>query len=626
MKQKIFNTLSPIKKNNETTFHNKQSLIQPQYGEFGLLPILSLVSAFALVLISIADTSARRSEPGAELLFWMGLLLIFIPMALRLTSVRASRMERIGLLVVFGLGLYLIKIMHSPLYFTFADELKHWRTANDVIKSHFLFKENPILPISPLYPGLQNATSALVHLSGLDIFSIGVILIGISRLMLILFLYLFYENISSSDRVAGIATLLYMTNPHFLFFDAQFSYESLALPFAVMILFALARRITPQINVRIGFTIAIFLWLGVVVTTHHITTYVLISFLIILTVMFMIVRNKQGCQNPGWIMFLAFVVCLTWVIYVASNTIDYIAPDLINVVGDFVISIIRGVTLRQLFSDVSGQIAPLWEQILGYLSAGLILIGLPFGLINVWRRYHKKTLSIALCGGALIFPITQLLRLTEGGSEISGRINPFLYVAVSFVLGIEIVALWPSHHISVKKRIAINLGVIAIFLGGITVSFPRWGRLPGSYLASADMRSVESQGMSAAEWARDFLGTDNRVGADRVNGLLMASYGQQFQVTRSYDWVDVPRVFLSPEIGITEREILHQGRIRYLVVDLRFQNRLPILGFYFEPGESNTKPISSILLTKFDANERVSRIFDSGDIVIYDVGLLTDAK
>jgi Gpi18-like mannosyltransferase len=58
---------------------------------------------------------------------------------------------------------------------------------------------------------------------------------------MILSLFLFYEQVTRSSRMAGMATLIYMANPHFLFFDAIYSYETLALPLALFMLYILAR-------------------------------------------------------------------------------------------------------------------------------------------------------------------------------------------------------------------------------------------------------------------------------------------------------------------------------------------------------------------------------------------------
>jgi hypothetical protein len=66
--------------------------------------------------------------------------------------------------------------------------------------------------------------------------------------------------------------------------------------------------------------------------------------------------------------------------------------------------------------------------------------------------------------------------------------------------------------------------------------------------------------------------------------------------------------------------------VRYLVVDRRLSTALPSAGVYIErgevPGDRYTTPIDPAVLAKFDTLVDVSRLFDSGDIVIYDLGAL----
>ena len=70
------------------------------------------------------------------------------------------------------------------------------------------------------------------------------------------------------------------------------------------------------------------------------------------------------------------------------------------------------------------------------------------------------------------------------------------------------------------------------------------------------------------------------------------------------------------------------GKVRYIVVDHRLSRALPSVGSgnYFERGEpgagQHTTPIDPAALAKFDNLPLVSRVFDSGDIIIYDGGAL----
>jgi len=166
-----------------------------------------------------------------------------------------------------------------------------------------------------------------------------------------------------------------------------------------------------------------------------------------------------------------------------------------------------------------------------------------------------------------------------------------------------------------------------LFIGGAIIGWPGWARLPGPYLAAADTRSIERQGLAAAAWARDTLGPDNRLIADRTNRLLMGTFGEQRPVTNYRDQVKVANIFFAPTLGPAEIQLLERGAVRYVVVDRRLSAVLPAAAIYIERGEPNAgqhqQPIDPAALAKFDELAAVSRVFDSGDIIIYDVGRLS---
>ena len=69
--------------------------------------------------------------------------------------------------------------------------------------------------------------------------------------------------------------------------------------------------------------------------------------------------------------------------------------------------------------------------------------------------------------------------------------------------------------------------------------------------------------------------------------------------------------------------------LQYLLIDRRLSQSLPLSGFYYEEGEiaqaPHTTPISAAVLGKWDANTAADRIFDSGNLQIYDVRRLSHA-
>ncbi len=311
----------------------------------GWLPALSLTSALGILLLAFAYTGARMTPLGGpapwwpDPLFWCALLTLLTPIAVRLIATGASRLERVALVGMLGEGLYLVKVLRSPLAFELHDEFLHYRTVDDILRSGRLFGYNPLLPISALFPGLETLTSALASISGLSIFAAGIIVGAVARLTLVLALYLVYERVSASTRAAGIATLLYMINPKLLFFDAQFSYESLALPFAVLVLLALVYRAhaQPDDGERLGLTLVALLGLGALVITHHLTSYAFVLLLVLWTVVYYTLslrRRRVGGGNvrervsPAGMALLGLVLSLSWAVYVAPIVVGYLLPHL----------------------------------------------------------------------------------------------------------------------------------------------------------------------------------------------------------------------------------------------------------------------------------------------------------
>lgn len=249
-------------------------------GVWGWVPLIGLSGACSMMLIAVAYNGGRAGANWTDLPLWLGLAALFIPIAARLLSANATRQERLALVVLFGVGLFLVKAFQYPLYFSYHDEFIHWRTASDIMRSGELFIPNSLIPVSPLFPGLEIATSALSAVSGLSLFVAGLLVLGSARLILTLALYLFYERVGSSSRVAGLASLLYLSNPKLIFFDGQFSYESLALPFAILALFALIRRRAGAPG-WFGLTLVALVALGGTIVTHHLTSYALLALLLL---------------------------------------------------------------------------------------------------------------------------------------------------------------------------------------------------------------------------------------------------------------------------------------------------------------------------------------------------------
>ena len=615
---------------------SSRDLSRWQPGDWGWLPLLSLLSACGVLLVALAHTSARYNTMWAQPLYWLGLIVLFMPIATRLMMPGVARQEAIGLVVYLGLMIYCVKLLQSPIGFTFFDEFLHWRTANDILTSRRLFNENSLLPVSSLYPALEIATTGLANLTGLNIFGAGVIIVGFARIILVLALFLFYEQVSSSSRIASIGAAIYMGNPHFVIFDAQFAYESLALAFLLTMMLALMRRQHAQNPERLGFNLVALGAIASLMTTHHATSYMSVLVLIAWGLVVAVYRQWFGARERGmlWVAGVAIAMNVTWLLGVANITIGYLAPHLQGAVTS-VLNLIAGEgSDRELFKSSTGIVTPLLEKVIGLGGPAFIMLCLPLGIFSFWAKLRKNPTACLLALGALTYPVTLAMRLTGGGWEISARSSVFVFLPLAFIMavGVEYIALpWPFALIKrLLERFRLPLYALmasVLFCSGIIGGWSPWARMPWPYQVGSDTRSIEPQGLLAAQWASSYLGPNNRMAADRINMTLMGTYGQQRMITDLIDHVSISGIFLSTHLGPNEFEALQKGRIQYLVIDHRISTALPLDGHYYEGWEKMIVPyigpLSPAVLGKFNTIPNVSQVFDSGDIKIYNVEALS---
>lgn len=587
-------------------------------------PVLALLAGFALVVVAGADTAARSGRFWAEPLFWSGLLLLFVPCALRLFSLEASRRERLGVVSLLGAALYVVKLLHDPAQFSFFDEYSNWRTASDILSFHHLYSLNPIEPINARFPALGVLTSSLSSVSGMSLFHSGAFVLGAARLILVVALFLLFERVSGSHRVAGVAVLLYLTNPNFLFFDAQFGYESLSLPICFLALTVAFERATSLKTGRMGLTIVSAFLVSAVVITHHLTTYAMIVFFLAWAAWAVVVGPRSSWGWPASLALVAAVESGLWIAYIAAPVVGYLITPLSAAIGGIVDVLARRSHTKKLNHSYTGATDALWTQMISYLSVLFALAVLPVGLWRIVRRYRHIALALVLAAVSLTYPASLALRFTPQGTETSNRASEFVFVGLGFVLAVAAVEVWGTRR-SRWLSLGFALWTSVLFVGGIEVGWSASALLPYSYSAGADLpRALNEESLQAALWASRHLGAGNRILTDRVNRQLMGSYGHQNPQIGVSNGHSIGTLFFLRRFDSVAKSIIHGDAIRYVVVDLRLSRVLPIGGYYFdhdEPGAlKHRHPIKLSALTKFNHVPGVSRVYSSGNIAIYDVG------
>jgi hypothetical protein len=612
-------------------------------ASLGALPALALLSAGALVLIALGNNAARDGAGGAVPLFWAGLALIYGPIAFRLLSVSASRAERVGLVVLMGVALFLVKVLYSPIAYPPFDELATWRQTHDLLETGRPFTDNPIAAGFPGFPGLETTTAAVAQLAGFNVFHAGTVVIGFARAVLMLALFLIVERLSGSARAAGIGVAIYACNPSFLYFDSQFAHESLALMLGAALLLAVVGWSKPKrldARTSLGFVGAIVLLAWIVTITHHMTSYLLAAFFVVWAVLRVMANRYPWLARPGpgppakrdprpgllsrSPVFPAVLLCSTtalWFVFVGGHdTIEELGSVFSGAIDSVLRLVFGGSGPKTLFQG-SSEHNPTLARAFAFASVIPLLALIPFALKKAWRV--RDPLWHALAVVVLLYPLTLALRLTLSGTETSQRASEFVFVGLAFYGGVLLTEVaWPRRRPG-RLLAGSSLAALAtvMFCGAFIVAELPTTRQPGPFLIGADARSVGPQGLAAARFADRRLLPGGRILADRPNGTLLGSYGGLDPVLGQIDGIPIARVLFGERFGAIDRKVIRDDEIHYVVVDQRLSRELPGLGFYLEPDEpeafARKRPIEPIALDKFGLDTGLNRIYTNGPVAIY---------
>ncbi|MBY5828202.1 hypothetical protein ELH80_32030 [Rhizobium ruizarguesonis] len=617
-------------------------------SSLGMSPVFAFLCSCALVVAALAANASRLGEGWAVPTFYCAIAVIFLPAAARIIHPRASRLERLALIVIVTSALFVVRVIRAPVAFIDHDEFLHWATVNDILEAGRLFLPNPLLPVSPLYPGLELITSALVNLSGLSVFAAGLIVLATARMMLMLALFLLFEKITDSARIASIACLIYMGSSTFLLFDVHYSYESLAIPMLAAVLLASeSRRMEPSDAAGWPTVVATVVLILALAATHHLTSYFCTALLCGTAVMECLRQGASAMQKRRAILLasIAVIAPVAWSKIVGNPTGSYILPVLEGGIHEVAQLVSSSTSTRKLFVSDTGALAPAWQRYLTMAGVALICLGLLTGFLRSlvfngqhrnasilwpptrWRLWRSSLLQILVLV-TLAYPVSIIFRLTRSGWEIGNRIGSLSFLGVAIVVAVAVAAFWHGTSRGWLRATALAAAATTVLIAGVISSEGPRILVPAGYEVSADSSSIEPMGISAARWTRRWLGGQH-FAADRINRLLLSTYGRQRVSTTLESGQDTSMAITAADLGPMERKLLIDSGVGFVMVDLRLTTGLPGVGVYFDGGaqdRNHTVPLQSSSLLKFNSEPDVDRTFDNGFMVIFDVGRLGKAR
>jgi hypothetical protein len=624
--------------------------------DLGLAPIVLAVSSFGVLLVALAYADGRDGGNGAMVTYWIGQVVVFTPVAARMLSHRLAGAAE-SFLLVMGLAInqYFLKWMYSPDQFRFPDELQHWLATTLIMDTGKLFQANAALPPAVHFPGLAEMGAAVAALTGLPVTAAGLLVAAVAHLIFVGALFAMVARASGSPAVAGLTCVLYATALHYLFFNSMYLYQTAALPFLMLTVWAAQRWRSgggPQ------FAATALVAMFVTTVSHHVTAFVTVATLGLLAVSELLSAGRPRRWSALAAPAAALLIVVLWVAFVAQEVIDYLTAP---------IDQIEQTVVMLLSREETSEAAPvasvaLWQlAVQGAGLVALLVIYLAVVQDTLRRRDRNPWHLAAVVGGAAFFACNGVRFLGTSGPEIAGRLSTFTYVPISIIVAgallhaVRLVPQRPERLVrrfarrpatdgaaSTKavgravvpprtgtapagpvrmtlSRLAAGSAVATLLLVGARAGGwpPVWALLPGPYLVSGFERSIDASGLAATDWARSTLGPGHRFGGDITAVALTSTYGRQDPVRESAP------LFAGERWSLTDDELAARIDLEYLWVDRRLAEQRPASGAYFEHDPRagrHTAPLPVATVTKFDSLIDIDRVYDNGDVRIYRLG------
>ena len=583
----------------------------------------ALLGATGLTLIAAGFALSRTGHSGklATAVFWLGFLVVMAPIAWRLLSPETSRRDRLMLVGLAAAISYAIKVLHDPLMFVMGDEFVHLAAAQHLSSAqafaHLFADQSANVAVD--YPGLQLITLTIQHVSGLSLFVSGLIVIGMARMLIMLAVFTVVDRLSGSPRAAGLAALLFVANTNFLFWSAQFSYESLALPlFTVALALLIVRAQDPRL--RAGTTAAILVVGAAMTVTHHVTSF---AFVIVLWTLTLLSRHRPWrAYRVTGLAAAGTVAVVGWVIVVAPETPNYLGYVFRRTVTG-VSSALSGGPARTPFATNSrvGLQAPPLEMGISYAGVALLAVAVILTLLHFRRlRLLQSPFHILITAGALVFLALYAARLSSGSWETANRGQEFLFIAPAMLLALAMVNILGPGRPRRSRRGLLLGAMLLVIVGGTILGWPASLRLSQPLEVRVGTATLRPQGLLDTQWAVTELGTGATYMADEASGRELLVRGAL--QTDFGSGGGAPSILHDALLAPWERTLLRSETVAYAILDRRQVSTDPQAGYYFttlaDPAAGRGY-YSQAIQSKFASMPMVSTLIDSGDIKLYDL-------
>ena len=559
----------------------------PEEVRFNWKQLFGTLFVSALLIALSMSLAANGASSLQFLVFWAGVLLGFAGIAFQLLSQANTPRAYRELLVILGIWGLLPRLLRGGLSPLFFDEFDHLRLAQDLSATGHAVALDHLFQLGASFPGLELLTSTTAFASTISIWHSGLLVVALAHVLGVLGVFTLVGEHRNDARQGAFAALVYACNPSWLYFHAQFSYETLAFPLLLWLL-VLADRWRKNGATRS--TVGVFLLVAAALPiVHHATSAIAVVLLLLWFVSAIILdligqqhRISRSTWSIGGATVLTAVLIVGRLFLVGSTLWKYWAPVLnVGSIGNSLRRLIGGGGGgRTLFG---GAHLPWWELAAGFLLVPLLLVILARALIQSRKSAEKLDgLEVTFWLLALAFFATLPLDLVSSLSEAVHRSWGFSFLGLSAVAA-GVVA--PFLHRPGWWR-PLTAGVVfsVIAIAGTSVGISTNYQFPGPVQVGVDGRSIGSETTLVANWFASHTGSVDHVFVDRFMSRQLAISTRADVMIPWQLW----QMAYSPILYQSTLQTLQRFHVDYMVFDRRMTSILPPAGFWYSPSEPDT--------------------------------------
>ena len=546
---------------------------------------------------------------------------------------------------LLGLGVLttLPKMLRAGEGTIFHDEYAHYKTAEDILLNGAPYAYNSIVNPVPLFTNMHQLVAMLSGFFNADLWTTAVSLISIVHILGVFLVFLVVKELGFKPGSAFIGSLVYASNPNWMFFHTQFGYESVGIVFLFLILYLTLRVIKLEWK-NIAIAVVPFFVLGYLLSgTHHLSSVGLIFILLVLLISngIHLLRKKDNSFAKLGVL-LTTIVAATAVNFSqhAAFLTEYLTAPVNRGTGQLadVLDAILGLDGSDAArTPFEGGSLPLYEVIASF--AAILFFGILL-LIAISNFLPKLKARVVLdnsllnaqvwgfLGLAVLYYPSVLFILTSGGAEGARRSWGYTF------LGLAVLATWiweskfNTDKIYVRKenlhRLAIiSLVVPVIYVGGAAAGLNETYRFPSPIDAKvvSDFSATSKTSKELAAWFSNNVEEETWVLADRYTKLSLVKDGR-VQVAPAYsNYPYWDYYFTSNEIGAEDRlvTLTYALDVKYLVFNTRMIDTPAELGFWFARTEPDVDNAPKSALDRLNGLSYMSRVVEIGEFVVYEI-------